>query len=318
MTSVYEVSESGRLKSADSAELPPAEAKDGVVRWVRVVGPSQHELQDALRALELPDAVLMTWQESDTHSKVVIHDQALIMMLPVLASEDGRILVFRVACAATALITAEAEALPAIDNVIAEWCSTARSKLTLPSLFIGVLEAATISAGQSYLSMRRKLDELADTVENEPLEVPQDAMLAMKRQVTRLSMLWEEQLHGLMELQRRYSFVAPFSGSSELLRELVSHADLGLKLLAQMESRLRDLRQHLQQCLQESTNRRLNMLAILSAIYLPATLIAGIYGMNFENIPVTRLPYGYFVVMSIMLLVVLGQLWFFHRRGWFK
>ena len=60
------------------------------------------------------------------------------------------------------------------------------------------------------------------------------------------------------------------------------------------------------------------MLAILSAICLPAALIAGICGMNFERIPITRLPYGYFVVMSIMLLVVLGQLWYFYRRGWFK
>ena len=40
--------------------------------------------------------------------------------------------------------------------------------------------------------------------------------------------------------------------------------------------------------------------------------------MNFEHIPITRLPHGYFVVLSIMLLVVLGQLWYFYRRGWFK
>jgi magnesium transporter len=125
-------------------------------------------------------------------------------------------------------------------------------------------------------------------------------------------------MHGFMELQRYGSFLAPSGGSSELLRDLISHADRGLKLLAQMESRLRDLRQHLQQCLQESTNRRLNMLAILSAIYMPATLIAGIYGMNFEHIPITQLPYGYFIVLLIMAALVLGQLWFFYRRGWFR
>ena len=85
-----------------------------------------------------------------------------------------------------------------------------------------------------------------------------------------------------------------------------------------MESRLRDLRQHQQQFLQESTNRRLNMLAILSSIYMPATLIAGIYGMNFDHIPITTLSHGYFVVMGFMAIVVLGHFWYFYRRGWFK
>jgi magnesium transporter len=85
-----------------------------------------------------------------------------------------------------------------------------------------------------------------------------------------------------------------------------------------MESRLRDLRQHQLQCLQESTNRRLNVLTILSAVYLPATLIAGIYGMNFDNIPITQVPFGYFLVLAIMVAVVAGQLWYFRRRGWFR
>ena len=59
------------------------------------------------------------------------------------------------------------------------------------------------------------------------------------------------------------------------------------------------------------------MLAVLSAIYMPATLIAGIYGMNLERIPMAQRPHGYLIVMSMMAVVVLGQWWHFRRRGWF-
>ena len=131
-------------------------------------------------------------------------------------------------------------------------------------------------------------------------------------------MLCEDQIHAFRELQRQHAHVVASDSARESLLELVSDADRTLRLLAHMEERLRDLREHQMQFLQESTNRRLNMLAIVSAIYMPATLIAGIYGMNFDNIPITHVPYGYVVVMSIMAAVVVGQLWFFHRRGWFK
>ena len=85
-----------------------------------------------------------------------------------------------------------------------------------------------------------------------------------------------------------------------------------------MEGRVRDLRLYHMHCLNESTNRRLNVLAVLSAIYMPPTLIAGIYGMNLERMPMTQLPYGYLIVFSMMAVVVLGQLWYFRRLGWFK
>ena len=59
-------------------------------------------------------------------------------------------------------------------------------------------------------------------------------------------------------------------------------------------------------------------MTILSAMYLPPTLIAAIYGMNFENIPIVEWEYGYFVVFFLMVALIVGQLLFFHRRGWFK
>ncbi len=40
--------------------------------------------------------------------------------------------------------------------------------------------------------------------------------------------------------------------------------------------------------------------------------------MNLERMPMTQLPYGYLIVFSMMAVVVLGQMWYFRRRGWFK
>jgi Mg2+ and Co2+ transporter CorA len=318
MTSVYDLSASGGLRPAASPEFPPNGVTDGVPRWVRIVGPLQHEVQAAIRALELPEEVCEMLHGGDVRCRVVTCGRAVLVTLPVLASGERRSFLLRAACTPTTLFTVEEEASPEIDRVVTERSGAAEPGLTLSGLLIEVLEAAVTGEGLVYLSLRHKLDELANAVETNPLQVSPDTLLALRRQVAQLSMLWEDQSYGFTELQRHHTHIAQSDSSRELLRDLISDANRGLKLLVQMESRLRDLRQHQLQCLQESTNRRLNMLAVISATYLPPTLIAGIYGMNVQGIPMTKLANGYLVVMVFMAAVVLVHFWIFYRRGWFK
>ena len=64
------------------------------------------------------------------------------------------------------------------------------------------------------------------------------------------------------------------------------------------------------------TNDVMKTLAVVSAIILPLSLIAGIYGMNFENMPELKSEHGYFLTLGVMALVTIGLLVYFWRRGW--
>lgn len=64
------------------------------------------------------------------------------------------------------------------------------------------------------------------------------------------------------------------------------------------------------------TNDVMKTLAVISAIILPLSLIAGIYGMNFENMPELQTPYGYYATLGVMAVLTLLLLWYFWRRGW--
>jgi magnesium transporter len=65
-------------------------------------------------------------------------------------------------------------------------------------------------------------------------------------------------------------------------------------------------------------NAIMKTLTIIATIMMPLTVITGIYGMNFVNMPELYTPYGYFIVLSAMALVIVGSLLFFWRRGWFE
>ena len=64
------------------------------------------------------------------------------------------------------------------------------------------------------------------------------------------------------------------------------------------------------------TNDIVKILTIFSAIVLPLSLIAGIYGMNFENMPELKTRYGYFLTLGLMVLVAIALLFYFWRKGW--
>lgn len=64
-------------------------------------------------------------------------------------------------------------------------------------------------------------------------------------------------------------------------------------------------------------NEIMKTLTIVSAIFIPLTFIAGIYGMNFEYIPELQYHNGYFVIIGVMIVLVLGMIAYFKKIKWF-
>ncbi len=64
------------------------------------------------------------------------------------------------------------------------------------------------------------------------------------------------------------------------------------------------------------TNDVMKVMTIISTIMLPLSVIAGIYGMNFENMPELKTRYGYFFTIGLMVVVAIGLLIYFWRKGW--
>ena len=63
-------------------------------------------------------------------------------------------------------------------------------------------------------------------------------------------------------------------------------------------------------------NEVMKVLTIISTLFIPLTFIAGVYGMNFENMPELKWEYGYYGIWVIMLLIAWGMLRYFHRKRW--
>ncbi len=63
-------------------------------------------------------------------------------------------------------------------------------------------------------------------------------------------------------------------------------------------------------------NNTMQVLTVITAIFVPLGLLAGIYGMNFEYIPELKIEYGYFYLLGIMAFVAISLVVFFRKRRW--
>lgn len=84
---------------------------------------------------------------------------------------------------------------------------------------------------------------------------------------------------------------------------------------AAIVERVKQLQEELAALVSEQTNRTLFLLTMVTVLALPINLVAGLFGMNVGGIPLSQHPYGFFVVLSpLILLTGLLAYWAFVRR----
>jgi magnesium transporter len=65
-------------------------------------------------------------------------------------------------------------------------------------------------------------------------------------------------------------------------------------------------------------NNIIKIFSVASVAFLPPTLIASIYGMNFKILPELQWDFGYPLAIGLMVASALTPFWYFKRRGWLK
>jgi magnesium transporter len=100
------------------------------------------------------------------------------------------------------------------------------------------------------------------------------------------------------------------------IRDIYDHT---IQVIDAVES-MRDVMTSLLDVYLSSISNRMNTvmktLTILSTIFMPLTFVAGVYGMNFENMPELHWKYGYFEVLGVMFVISLCMIFYFRRKKW--
>lgn len=166
--------------------------------------------------------------------------------------------------------------------------------------------------------LRAKTLELDELFDRDAASFDFDEMIHVKNLNLRVLACAEEQ-HGTVEALIGAEDVTEgldFSDCQGSLSILRSTAASNERLSSRVEKHLNDLRERIMAQREQTLNRRLGLLTILSAIFMPLTLLSGIWGMNFESMPELSMEGAYQKALFGMLMLSLCLLYSFHRAGW--
>ncbi|HHY94981.1 MAG TPA: magnesium/cobalt transporter CorA [Firmicutes bacterium] len=309
------------LSLEDARRLLPARLQRGETFWLDLEAPGDEEASVIRELFGLePTAVAEVHRPSQVPHLELFKDYALLVLHTVEAGPEGsRIPVWRaeIDCflGRTYLITAHARPLAAITATKGRLQGStfpAGADLVLHELVEDVIRGLYVALD----AIADRIAVLEDRAVSGHTRNPMREVTALRRGLVRLR-------HGLGPEQQALLDI------SRLGCELISEAGaLRFRLAADRLGRLwdgveveRDLVDNVVEVYLGLRTDRLNLmmqrLTLITTIFMPLTLIAGIYGMNFRYMPELSWPYGYPAVLVLMVGVGYAMYRWFRARGWF-
>lgn len=102
----------------------------------------------------------------------------------------------------------------------------------------------------------------------------------------------------------------------EQIRDVLRDVDSLLPHTAFLFDKVNFLMDAIQGFINIEQNRIIKIFSIAAVVFLPPTLVASIYGMNFRAMPELSWSFGYPLAIVLMILSALSPYWYFKRRGW--
>ncbi len=124
---------------------------------------------------------------------------------------------------------------------------------------------------------------------------------------------------GLLENKRAHSNLSrspEAAGHTETINEILLDVESLMTFSGFLAERAKFLMDAAIGMINIAHNKRLNIFTVLSVILMPPTLIASIYGMNFEHMPELKWLWGYPMALLLMLAVAIGPILYLKRKDW--
>lgn len=170
-----------------------------------------------------------------------------------------------------------------------------------------------------YYLILENLGEKLEEIEINLLENPDQEMLGKLHGLRREMLHLRRSVYPLREVVSRFEKIESpdiQSTTRVFIRDLYDHT---IQVIETVEV-FRDMASGMLDLYMSSVSNKMNnimkVLTIIATIFIPLTFIAGVYGMNFEYMPELSWKWGYFGIMTIMFLIIIGMLFFFRKKKW--
>ena len=305
----------GTYNSIDEINIP-TESED--ILWLNTYGIDYHEVfKQIILDNKLDDFLIKLLMETNHANKVIVLDNMIFVAIKVLKTEghqlDSEQMIFIVG----------QDFMWSIQEKSGDYFDWIRERLEsfkglvrrkkADYLFFLILESII----DNYYETYEKYDELTSSEfdANHIKPTPEFTSLVEKRKQELFN--FKKSTKSLYDTIIKLEKVNMNGFKTKYFTEIKEQAST---LMMNIDFELQELESNINMIFSiqgHRLNEVMKTLTILSVIFIPLTFLAGIYGMNFENIPELQWKYGYFMLLGVMFLVAVAVVWYFKKQKWF-
>ncbi len=171
----------------------------------------------------------------------------------------------------------------------------------------------------NYIEIVERLGSHAEDVELEVLGDPNPQLLSkitrLKREMTYFRKQVRPAKEAIAQLSKLDVSIVR-ADTVPFMKELLDNTTQATDAIELYREMLSDALATYNTVVSNRMNDIMKLLTIFSAVFIPLTFLAGIYGTNFENLPELKYEYSYFIFWGVMIVVAAGMLYYFRRRRW--
>ena len=172
----------------------------------------------------------------------------------------------------------------------------------------------------NYFIVLDNIEEQIESIEKNILESKGNNNKGQIHQLKQEMLIVRKAISPLREANSRFSKSEHHlieSDTKKYVRDLYDH---NVHLMDTVDT-YRDMLTSLQELYLSEISFKMNqvmqVLTLITTIFVPLSFLAGLYGMNFEYIPELKFKYGYFLLLFVMFCMVVGLLIYFKKKKWF-
>ena len=313
------IQEGGALTLETDPKASKAWPDDGSIRWLNVEGATREELEQLFDRLGPEGSMVAEHITGEKWSDWIEREQFYIRanVAPTSWREYERW--FHFVVLPETIVTVHGVEIPAMREFMQRWWldrpgPDAATEAVLLHVIGGYID-------EEYTEFNRlllQIEEHAEGLRRDDTEFTVGHLEALMTKCHHMAAVFFEHQSHLEGIDFIRSRVISQETHSTLFRRAAQAIRTMRERLEHVQRRLQDLQQQHLMDQQELTASRMRVLTLVSVIFLPLTLIAAIYGMNFQYMPELDERYAYYIVLIVMAVLAVGMLARFYWRGWFR
>jgi magnesium transporter len=159
------------------------------------------------------------------------------------------------------------------------------------------------------------VERLEEDISLRPEEVDKERIFILRKELLKIRRTLSPLRDALSHFQRSNLDIIDEKTIS-FIRDASDHT---IQIMDNIDN-LRDILSSLQDLYISEISLKMNQvvqfLTIITAIFVPISFLAGLYGMNFKYIPELEYKYSYFILLAVMFIIIFALIWHFKRKKW--